>query len=527
MPRGQHIFVGGGIASLAGAALLLRDHDVRGDDIVILEASNQVGGSLDAAPHGDDLYLVRGARMFEDHYVCMLDLLASIPSPEMAGKSLRDDLISFNEEHRVHYAFDQLVDGHILGRHRGGLTARQVASFVRMILTPESRLDGLRISQCLPRSYFDSEHWLATSTVFAFQPWHSAAEYRRYMLRFLHFLLPPEVRSPILSTRYNQNESMVAPLHKWLTGAGVDIRTDVKVIDARFEFESGGRRIAEIQSSAGRLAIAQQDRVYLTLGSMTDGAVIGAPDAPPPEAIGALPAWEFWERLSGIAPGFGRPHTFRPDRRYSEWQSFTLTSKEGEFSKHLASLRRDGSWPSALVALAGSPWRLALLQIEQPHFRDQPAGTEVIWGYALRQDLPGRFCGVPMTKAKGPQILDEIAGFLCMDAETRTRVLGEATVIGCRLPLITSQFLPRARGDRPEVRPDGALNYACMGQFVELPYDTVFTVEYSVRSAWEAVASLNPGGPLPPPVLRPDHDPALIARGLRYAFQSKTASPGR
>ncbi len=169
MVEGRHVFVGGGIASLAGAALLLRDHGVRGEDIVILEATDKIGGSLDAVPHGDDFYLVRGARMFEDHYVCMLDLMSSIPSLEIAGKSLRDDLISFNDEHRVPYAVDQLVDGQILGRHRGGLTARQAASLVRMVLTPESRLDGLRISQCVPRSYFDSEHWLAASTAFAFR----------------------------------------------------------------------------------------------------------------------------------------------------------------------------------------------------------------------------------------------------------------------------------------------------------------------------------------------------------------------
>jgi len=525
MPEGCHIFVGGGIASLAGAALLLRDHGVRGEDIVILEATNQVGGSLDAASLGGDLYLVRGARMFEEHYVCMLDLLASIPSSDIAGTNLREELFQFNNEHRVPYGFDELVDGHILGNHRGGLTAGEVLRFLRMILTPESKLDGLRISECLPRSYFDSEHWLAASTVFAFQPWHSAIEYRRYMLRFLHFLLPPDVRTPILLTRYNQKESMVDPLHEWLRAAGVEFRTDLKVIDVSFEDQPGGRRIAEIESSAGCMAIGAQDRVYLTLGSMTDGAVVGAPDAPPPKPTGPLLAWEFWERLSGKAPGFGRPQKFRADGRYSEWQSFTLTLKGGELNKHLASLRCDGSWPSALVALAGSPWRLALLQIEQPHFRDQPAGTEVIWGYALRHDRPGRFCGVPMTEATGAQILEEIAGFLGLDAEMRARVFGEVTVVGCRMPLITSQFLPRARGDRPEVRPEGALNYACIGQFVELPDDTVFTVEYSVRSAWEAVAGLNPGGPPPPPVLRPEHDPAFISRGLRYAFQSDPASP--
>ncbi|MCU4652655.1 oleate hydratase [Roseibacterium sp. SDUM158016] len=521
---GRHVFVGGGIASLAGAALLLRDHGVRGTDIVILEASPQIGGSLDATPYANDLYLMRGARMFEAHYVCMLDLLGAIPSPDGSGNSLRDDLIAFNEEHRVPYAFDQLVDGRILGRHSGGLRSGQLAAFLRMMVAPEGRLDGLKISQCLPRSYFDSEHWLAASTVFAFQPWHSAAEFRRYMRRFLHFVMPPEVRTPVFSTRYNQRDSIIAPLHDWLLRSGVEIRTASRATDARFEQEGSGRRIVEILTEAGPFTLGGDDRAYLTLGSMIDGAAIGAPNEPPPAPPGTLPAWEFWEQVSRRAPGFGRPDAFRADRRRTEWQSFTITLHDGNLGAHLAGLRPAGAHPSALVALAGSPWRLSILQVEQPHFRDQAAGTEVIWGYGLRPDLPGRFCGVPMTEATGRQILDEIAGFLRLDGGERSRVFGDATVIGCRMPMITSQFLPRRRGDRPAVHPEGALNYACIGQFVELPDDTVFTVEYSVRSAWHAVASLNKGGPEPPGVVHPDRDLALIARALRYALRPAPSS---
>lgn len=491
---------------------------MRGPDIVILEAGSEIGGSLDAAPLGNDLYLTRGARMFEAHYVCMLDLLGTIPSPDVAGKSLRDDLISFNEEHTVPYAFDKLVDGRILGRHSGGLSTGLAVRILRMMLTPEGHLDGLRISQCLPRSYFDSEHWLKASTIFAFQPWHSAAEFRRYMRRFLHFVMPPEARTPVLSTRYNQRDSIVAPLQDWLVRSGVEIRTASRATDARFEEGVAGRRIVEILTEAGPLALGEEDRVYLTLGSMMDGAVVGAPDAPPPQATGPLPAWEFWERLSRRAPGFGRPSAFMADRRQTEWQSFTITLHGGALGVHLAGQRPSWARSSALLALAGSPWRLSILQVEQPHFRTQTAGTEVFWGYALRQDLPGRFCGVPMTEATGRQILDEIAGFLCLGGDARRRVFGDATVIGCRMPMITSQFLPRMKGDRPAVHPEGALNYACIGQFVELPDDTVFTVEYSVRSAWHAVASLNPCGPKPPPVVHPDRDPGLIARALRRVF---------
>ena len=50
--------------------------------------------------------------------------------------------------------------------------------------------------------------------------------------------------------------------------------------------------------------------------------------------------------------------------------------------------------------------------------------------------------------------------------------------------------MPRAKGDRPDVIPDGCKNFAFLGQFAETPRDTIFTTEYSVRTAMEAVYGL-------------------------------------
>ena len=58
------------------------------------------------------------------------------------------------------------------------------------------------------------------------------------------------------------------------------------------------------------------------------------------------------------------------------------------------------------------------------------------------------------------------------------------------MPYITAFFMPRAKGDRPDVIPDGSVNAAFLGQFAETPRDTVFTTEYSVRTAMEAVYGL-------------------------------------
>ena len=58
------------------------------------------------------------------------------------------------------------------------------------------------------------------------------------------------------------------------------------------------------------------------------------------------------------------------------------------------------------------------------------------------------------------------------------------------MPYITAFFMPRAKGDRPDVIPDGCINFAFLGQFAETQRDTIFTIEYSVRTAMEAVYGL-------------------------------------
>ena len=65
-----------------------------------------------------------------------------------------------------------------------------------------------------------------------------------------------------------------------------------------------------------------------------------------------------------------------------------------------------------------------------------------------------------------------------------------AVCVPTMMPYITAFFMPRTKGDRPDVIPDGCVNFAFLGQFAETPRDTVFTTEYSVRTAMEAVYGL-------------------------------------
>ena len=83
--------IGGGIASLASAAYLIKDGGVPGRNICIYEETGVVGGSLDGEGSPEHNYVIRGGRMFtEEAYTCMFDLLSFIPSLTAPGKSVKD-----------------------------------------------------------------------------------------------------------------------------------------------------------------------------------------------------------------------------------------------------------------------------------------------------------------------------------------------------------------------------------------------------------------------------------------------------
>jgi len=149
---------------------------------------------------------------------------------------------------------------------------------------------------------------------------------------------------------------------------------------------------------------------------------------------------------------------------------------------------------------------MSVVLAHQPHFIGQPEGVQVFWGYALHPDRIGNFVAKPMSECTGAEILQELCGHLNFDTQTMVH----ANCIPCRMPDITSMFMPRAEGDRPLPVPSNSKNLAFVSQFVEIPDDVVFTVEYSVRAAQMAVYQLLGVDREVPPVQR--HDKSLTVK---------------
>ncbi|HKK30703.1 MAG TPA: oleate hydratase [Alphaproteobacteria bacterium] len=512
---GRHYIVGGGIAGLATAVFLVRDAGVSAPDILILEAAETAGGSLDGCGDADTGYLTRGGRMFESNFACTFDLLASIPLPDDPKRSVKDDIDAFNREVRNSSRCRLIRNGQRVEAPPLSLGVRGTMDLLRLVARSESRLEGQTIESCFGPAFFASNFWLMWSTMFSFQPWHSAAEMRRYLKRFVHLFPGFSRLEGILRTRFNQYDSIIAPIVLWLTRQGVEIRSETAVLDAEVEGNEGARRTSALRLTGPlgeeRVSIAPKDRVYFTLGSMTSGAVTGSRAAAPPAARLDEPGWVLWRRLAEQDAIWGRPDAFAGTPEQTSWTSFTVTLRNPAFLRFMEDFTRNPAGTGGLVTLAGSGWTLSIVLFHQPHFRGQPDNAYVFWGYGLRGDRPGDFVVKPMAACTGEEILEELSGHLGLGDDGRVFFEG-ASVVPCRMPYITSQFMPRAAGDRPPVVPEGAVNSAVIGQFCEMPRDTVFTVEYSVRSAKEAVHRLTGRAPAPPPVKPTDRNPAVLAR---------------
>jgi oleate hydratase len=509
--------VGAGVASLSAAALLIREGRFAGTDITILEAQDRLGGSLDAAGSPDAGYTMRGGRMFELHFECTYDLLSSIPSLDDPNKSVTEDTFAFHED----FAWNdraRLVDsaGSPVDAHSMGFSERNRLDLVACVGTPEKRLDGKRISDCFTEDFFTTNFWYMWCTTFAFEPWHSAIEFRRYLNRFVHLFKTFDTMSGIYRTRFNQYDSIVRPLLAWLKDQGVNVQQNTTVTDLELapDDDITVTSIACVRDGARQdIPVAAEDLVFVTNGSMTANSTLGSTDTPAVlDASAPDASWRLWETLAVKRPGMGDPAVFDTSVKDSTWGSFTVTTKDPTFFKLMEEFSGSPAGKGGLITFKDSQWLLTIVLNHQPHFHEQPADTFVWWGYALFPDRTGDHVAKPMAQCTGREILTEVMGHLHF--AQGEQIIESSIVRPAMMPYITSQFLVRKTGDRPRVVPAGSTNLAFIGQYAEVPDDVVFTVEYSVRTAWAAVAELLHLDRQPPPVYKGGHDPKVLLEAL-------------
>lgn len=167
-------------------------------------------------------------------------------------------------------------------------------------------------------------------------------------------------------------------------------------------------------------------------------------------------------------------------------------------------------------------WFLSWTINRQPQFRSQNKDTVLVWLYALHTDTEGNYIKKAMRDCTGEEICQEWLYHIGMD-ESKIKDYSEnaCNTTTCFMPYINAFFQPRKNVDRPKVVPEGAVNFAFIGQFAETPRDTIFTTEYSMRTGMESVYTLLNVDRGVPEVWGSQYDIRELLRAAYYAVDKK------
>lgn len=519
-------FIGGGIGSLAGAAYLIRDCKIPGDQITIFEGMHILGGSNDGIGTPDRGFVCRGGRMLnEETYENFWELFRSIPSLNNPGRSVTEEILNFDHAHPT-CAKARLVDkdGRILDVKSMGFTQKERLALFRLMNTPEEMLDDMSIEEWfadMPH-FFTTNFWYMWQTTFAFQKWSSLFEFRRYMRRMILEFSRIETLEGVTRTPLNQYDSVILPLEAYLRKQGVVFAENCTVKDIDFAEGDGiTAKVLHLKDNGVErtVELGEGDICIMTNACMTDSATLGDLHTPAPAPVLRPISGELWSKTAAKKPGLGNPYPFFGDVHETNWESFTVTCRGNKLLKLIENFSGNVPGSGALMTFKESSWLMSIVVAAQPHFINQPMDQTIFWGYGLYTDQPGDYVKKPMKDCTGEELLIELLHHLHLENRKEEIMADVVNVIPCMMPYVDAQFQPRKMADRPKVVPAGSTNFAMVSQFVEIPDDMVFTEEYSVRAARIAVYTLMGVNKKICPVTPYVRDPKVLMKALITSYR--------
>ena len=495
--------IGAGLASLSAAAFLIRDGHMKGEQIHIFEELSVSGGSMDGIYDPTDGFVIRGGREMENHFECLWDLFRSIPSLEVEDASVLDEFYWLDKDDPNSSNCRLIENRGQRVKDDGDFTLSKKSSkeIVHLFLTSENELEGLKISDVFSEDFFESNFWYYWSTMFAFEKWHSAMEMRRYIMRFIHHIKGLPDFTALKFTRYNQYESLILPLEKYLTDHGVKIQYDTVVnnieVDVKDNQKTARKILLTVQGEDKEIPLTENDLVFVTNGSITESTTRGDHQTPAPVTDEIGGSWRLWKNLADQSDEFGHPEVFYKDLPKESWfVSATATWENNDIEPYIEKLtQRDVHSgkvvTGGIVTIKDSNWMMSFAVHRQPHFKVQKDNQTVMWIYGLYSNVEGNYVKKSITECSGEEIAQEFLYHLGVpESKIKEMAKSSCNVIPTYMPFITSYFMVRKAGDRPLVVPPKSKNLAFIGNFTETERDTVFTTEYSVRTAMEAVYQL-------------------------------------
>lgn len=532
--------IGTGLAGLSAAFYLLRDGQMKGEHIHLLEKLELAGGSCDGRKDITKGFYMRGGREMDNHFECMWDMFRDVPSIETPNVSVLDEYYWLNK-HDPNYSLcrasiNRGQDAHTDKQFK--LDKKSALALSKLFMTPEKDLEDKKISEVLPESFWSTNFWLYWQTMFAFQKWSSALEMKRYLCRYVHHIDGLPDFSALRFTKYNQYESMILPLTKYLESHGVKIEYGVDVKNVVIEEKSGKKVAKQIifvrDGKTQTIDLIEDDLVFITNGCCTDTSCYGdqthAPDLSKIKN-GAGESWDLWKNIAKQATHgeYGNPDKFCSNVDATNWMSATIaTSDEEIIQKIIGVCKRDPRsgkvTTGGIVTVKDSTenWYLSWTINRQPQFKSQDKNMVLVWVYSLNTNRPGNYVKKAMRDCTGEEVAQEWLYHIGVSEDKiKDYAKNRCNTTTCFMPYINAFFQPRKEEDRPLVVPHGAVNFAFVGQFAETPRDTIFTTEYSIRTGMEAVYTLLNVDRAVPEVWGSKYDVRELLRAAYYAIDKK------
>ena len=532
--------IGTGLAGLSAAFYLVRDGQMKGEHIHLLEKLDLAGGSCDGRKDVTKGFYMRGGREMDNHFECMWDMFRSVPSIETPNVSVLDEYYWLNK-HDPNYSLCRATincgeDAHTDKMFK--LDRKSAIALSKLFITPEKDLENKKISDVLPDSFWETNFWLYWQTMFAFQKWSSALEMKRYLCRYVHHIDGLPDFSALRFTKYNQYESMILPLTKYLESNGVKIEYGIDVKNVIFESKQNKKVATQIiyenNGQEKTIDLIEDDLVFITNGCCTDTSCYGDQNnAPDLSKIknGNGESWDLWKNIASQASNgeFGNPDKFCGNVDLTNWMSATIEVSDENIIKHIINIckrdpRKGKVTTGGIVTVKDSTenWYLSWTINRQPQFKSQNKNSILVWVYALNTTKPGNFIEKAIKTCTGKEICEECLYHIGIPTNEIEKYADKCNTTTCYMPYINAFFQPREEKDRPLVVPKESINFAFVGQFAETPRDTIFTTEYSIRTGMEAVYTLLKVDRAVPEVWGSKYDVRELLKACYYAVDKKS-----